>query len=103
MAHIEVPARIEAMGPWEYLRSSYEGFYNQEPFWNSLTESDLVSIASRIGFVEAEQGFQATAADGRAPTAPGAFTPVAAGRMDLSNWFVMSARKPRDAAAGAVA
>lgn len=94
MAHIEVPARIEVMSPWEYLRSSYEGFYNQEPFWNSLTESDLVAVAGEAGFEDAAQGFQRTAADGRAPAQPDAFVPVTAGRMELSNWFAMSARKP---------
>ncbi len=95
MAHIEVPARIEVMGPWEYLRSSYEGFYNQEPFWNGLTEADLVAEAERAGFEAAEQGFQKTAADGRAPAPPAAFVPVAQGRLELTNWFVMSARRPR--------
>jgi ubiquinone/menaquinone biosynthesis C-methylase UbiE len=94
MAHIEVPARIEVMGPWEYLRSSYEGFYNQEPFWNGLTEADLVALAQKTGFVAAAQGFQKTAADGRAAPPPDAFLPLSAGKLDLSNWFVMSACKP---------
>jgi ubiquinone/menaquinone biosynthesis C-methylase UbiE len=94
MAHLEVPARIEIMSPWEYLRSSYEGFYNQEPFWNSVTEADLAAAATAAGFADAAQGFQKTVADGRAPAPGDAFVPVAAGRMELSNWFVMSARKP---------
>lgn len=94
MAHIEVPARIEVMRPWEYLRSAYEGFYNQEPFWNGLTETDLAALAAGAGFVEAAQGFQKTASDGRAPAPADAFVPVAEGRMELSNWFVVSARKP---------
>lgn len=94
MAHIEVPARIEVMSPWEYLRSSYEGFYNQEPFWNSVTEADLAAAATAAGFTDAAQGFQKTVADGRGPAPADAFVPVAAGRMELSNWFVMSARKP---------
>lgn len=94
MGHIEVPARIEVMAPWEYLRSAYEGFYNQEPFWNSLTETDLAGLAREAGFLDAVQGFQKTASDGRAPPQPGAFRPVTAGTMDLGNWFVVSARKP---------
>jgi ubiquinone/menaquinone biosynthesis C-methylase UbiE len=93
MGHIEVPARIEVMSPWEYLRSSYEGYYNQEPFWNSLAETDLVAVATACGFTDAVQGFQKTASDGRAPAPPDAFVPLSAGRLDLTNWFVMSARK----------
>lgn len=96
MAHIEVPARIEVMGPWEYLRSSYEGFYNQEPFWNGLTETDVAALAAQAGFVEAAQGFQKTASNGRAPAPKDSFGPVATGRMELTNWFVVSARKPME-------
>ncbi|MGI9331111.1 MAG: class I SAM-dependent methyltransferase [Gammaproteobacteria bacterium] len=92
MAHIEIPARMEVMSPWEYLRSSYEAFYNQEPFWNGLTEIDLASLAQTAGFTEAAQGFQKTTADGRAGK-PG-FISIADGKMDLTNWFVMSARRP---------
>lgn len=91
MAHIEVPARIEVMSPWEYLRSAYEGFHNQEPFWNGLTAIDLVSIAGDAGFEHARQGFQKTTADGRAGK-PG-FLAITEGKLDLSNWFVMSAVK----------
>jgi ubiquinone/menaquinone biosynthesis C-methylase UbiE len=100
MAHIEVPARIEVMSPWEYLRSSYEGFYNQEPFWNSLTEADLVTVAQQAGFVEAAQGFQKTASNGRAPAPKAAFGPVGTGKMELTNWFAMSARRPVATKAG---
>jgi ubiquinone/menaquinone biosynthesis C-methylase UbiE len=92
MAHIEVPARIEVMSPWDYLRSSYEGFYNQEPFWNGLTETDLAQIADEVGFASVVQGFQKTASSGRAKLPPDAFVPVGKGRLDLSNWFVVSAR-----------
>lgn len=94
MGHIEVPARIEVMAPWEYLRSAYEGFYNQEPFWNGLTEADLAATAREAGFTDAAQGFQKTTGDGRAAQPPDAFRPVAGGKMDLGNWFVVSARKP---------
>ncbi len=93
-AHAEVPARIEVMSPWEQLRSGYEGWYNQEPFWNALTELDVAAIARAAGFAEAAQGFQQTATDGRRDAAVKRFVPVAEGTMDLSNWFVMSARKP---------
>jgi ubiquinone/menaquinone biosynthesis C-methylase UbiE len=92
MAHIEIPARTEIMSCWEYLRSSYEAFYNQEPFWNGLTEIDLAGLAREAGFADAAQGFQQTTADGRAGK-PG-FINIADGKMDLSNWFVMSARRP---------
>jgi ubiquinone/menaquinone biosynthesis C-methylase UbiE len=92
MAHIEVPARVEVMSPWEYLRSAYEGHYNQEPFWNGLTEIDLAAMAYEAGFEQACQGFQKTTADARSDES--SFLPVSAGRLDLSNWFVMSARKP---------
>ena len=91
MAHIEIPARREILSPWEYLRSSYEAFYNQEPFWNGLTEIDLTEMATREGFVDAAQGFQKTTANGRAGTK--GFMPLEAGSMDLGNWFVMSARR----------
>ena len=94
MAHIEVPARAEIMTPWETLRSAYEGHYNQEPFWNALTTTDLAGAATRAGFGEAAQGFQQTASDGRAEADAARFVPVEQGRMDLSNWFVISARKP---------
>ncbi len=50
MAHGEVPARAEVMSPWEYLRSSYEGFYNQEPFWNALTRVRLGRGGRGSGF-----------------------------------------------------
>jgi ubiquinone/menaquinone biosynthesis C-methylase UbiE len=93
-AHVEVPARQEVMRPWEYLRSSYEGFHNQEPFWNALTVYDWVATAKDAGFVDAVQGFQRTMTDGRAQAAPEAFKPVSSGRLDLTNWFAMSARKP---------
>ena len=93
-AHVEVPARIEVMSPWEYLRSSYEGFHNQEPFWNALTGYDWVAAARAAGFTEAVQGFQRSLSDGRAQADPAAFGPVGSGRLDLGNWFAMSARKP---------
>ena len=82
------------MSPWEYLRSSYEGFHNQEPFWNALTGYDWVAAAQAAGFTEAAQGFQRSLSDGRAQADPAAFGPVASGRLDLGNWFAMSARKP---------
>ena len=93
-AHAEVPARVEVMSPWEQLRSGYEGWYNQEPFWNALTELDLAGIAAAAGFTGALQGFQQTATDGRRDAAVKRFTPVAEGKLDLGNWFLMSARKP---------
>jgi ubiquinone/menaquinone biosynthesis C-methylase UbiE len=93
-AHAEVPARVEVMSPWEQLRSGYEGWYNQEPFWNALTELDLAGLAAAAGFGETLQGFQQTATDGRRDAATMRFTPVALGKLDLGNWFVMSARKP---------
>lgn len=93
MAHVEVPARVEVMSPWEYLRSAYEGLYNQEPFWIALTGYDWVAAAQAAGFEQAAQGFQRTVADGaRAGAAD--FLPLAAGRLDLGNWFAMSAVKP---------
>ena len=94
MAHGEVPARAEVMSPWEYLRSSYEGFHNQEPFWNALTEYDWVAAGEAAGFEQAAQGFQKTMANGRAEASAAAFVPIAQGRMDLGNWFAMSAVKP---------
>lgn len=94
MAHIEVPVRIEVMSPWDYLRGSYEGFYNQEPFWNGLAEADLLQVAEEAGFEAVVQGFQKTAPDGRARQPPDSFLPVSKGRLELSNWFVLSARKP---------
>lgn len=93
-AHAEVPARVEVMSPWEQLRSAYEGWYNQEPFWNALTELDVAGVATAAGFAEALQGFQQTATDGRRDAGVKCFVPVAEGTMDLGNWFVMSARKP---------
>jgi ubiquinone/menaquinone biosynthesis C-methylase UbiE len=97
-AHAEVPARVEVMSPWEQLRSGYEGWYNQEPFWNALTELDLAGIATAAGFAEVAQGFQQTATDGRRDAVVKRFVPVAQGTMDLGNWFLMSARKPGGAA-----
>lgn len=94
MAHVEVPARMEVMDPWEQLRSGYEGWYNQEPFWNALTELDLAALATAAGFGDAVQGFQRTATDGRAAADPAGFLPIHAGKLDLSNWFIISARKP---------
>ena len=91
MAHIEVPARIEVLSPWEYLRSSYEAFYNQEPFWNGITEMDLAALGRDTGFADAAQGFQRTTGDGRCGE-PG-FVGIDQGKLDLSNWFVMSARR----------
>lgn len=93
-AHAEVPARVEVMSPWEQLRSGYEGWYNQEPFWNALTGLDVAGIARAAGFVDATQGFQQTATDGRRDAGVKRFVPVEQGTMDLGNWFVMSARKP---------
>jgi ubiquinone/menaquinone biosynthesis C-methylase UbiE len=93
-AHAEVPARVEVMSPWEQLRSGYEGWYNQEPFWNALTGLDVAGIANAAGFVEAAQGFQQTATDGRRDAGVKRFVPVEQGTMDLGNWFLMSARKP---------
>ena len=92
-AHAEVPARVEVMSPWEQLRSGYEGWYNQEPFWNALTELEVAAIATAIGFSEAAQGFQQTATDGRRDARVKRFMPVTEGKLDLGNWFVMSARK----------
>lgn len=97
-AHAEVPARNEVMSPWEQLRSGYEGWYNQEPFWNALTELDVAGIARDVGFADAAQGFQQTASDGRRDAGARRFVPVAQGTMDLGNWFLMSARKPGGAA-----
>ena len=97
-AHAEVPTREEVMSPWEQLRSGYEGWYNQEPFWNALTELDLAGIATAAGFAEVAQGFQQTATDGRRDAVVKRFVPVAQGTMDLGNWFLMSARKPGGAA-----
>ncbi|MEO8224718.1 MAG: methyltransferase domain-containing protein [Gammaproteobacteria bacterium] len=93
-AHAEVPARVEVMSPWEQLRSGYEGWYNQEPFWNALTVLNLAELATAAGFTDAAQGFQQTATDGRRDAGQKRFMPVTDGTMDLGNWFVMSARKP---------
>lgn len=91
-AHIEIPARVEVMKPWDWLRSSYEGLYNQEPFWNGLTGMDLAACARAAGFSDAVQGFQTTTPDGRGGDSR--FLPVHEGRLDLGNWFVVSAFKP---------
>lgn len=93
-AHAEVPARVEVMTPWEQLRSGYEGWYNQEPFWNALTALDVAGIATAAGLADAKQGFQQTATDGRRDATGKRFVPVEQGTMDLGNWFLMSARKP---------
>lgn len=91
MAHLEVPFRRELMTPWMKVRSSREGRYNQEPFWIGVTGADLVGIAQKAHFVEARMGFQATVGSGVG--APAGFVPVAEGKPDLSNWFVVSAVK----------
>ena len=89
MAHLEVPFRQELMSPWTRVMSAREGRYNQEPFWIGLTGADLTGIAERCGFVDARMGFQTTVSSG-VDAQPG-FVPLAAGKSDLSNWFVMSA------------
>lgn len=91
MAHLEVPFRQELMSPWTKVKSAREGRYNQEPFWVGLTGSDLAGIAAEAGFVDAEMGFQTTVGSG-VDAAPG-YVPLAEGKTDLSNWFVMSAVK----------
>ena len=86
------------MSPWEQLRSGYAGWYNQEPFWNALTELDLAGIATAAGFAEVAQGFQQTATDGRRDAVVKRFVPVAQGTMDMGNCFLLAARKPGGAA-----
>ena len=93
MAHLEVPFRQELMSPWTKVKSAREGRYNQEPFWIGLTGSDLAGIAEEAGFAKALMGFQTTVASG-VDAAPG-FVPLEQGKTDLSNWFVISAVKPR--------
>jgi ubiquinone/menaquinone biosynthesis C-methylase UbiE len=92
MAHLEVPFRAELFGPWDYIRSAREGRYNQEPFWIGVTKLDLAAVAEAAGFTEVAMGYQATAANGL--DAPPGFVPLEQGRLDLSNWFVVSGRKP---------
>jgi ubiquinone/menaquinone biosynthesis C-methylase UbiE len=92
MAHLEVPFRAELFGPWDYIRSAREGRYNQEPFWIGVTKLDLAAVAREAGFENVAMGYQATAANGM--DAPPGFAPLAQGKLDLSNWFVVSGVRP---------
>lgn len=92
MAHLEVPFRAELFGYWDYIRSAREGRYNQEPYWIGVTKADLAGIAQETGFRDVAMGYQAAASNGRQVERPD-FRPLDQGRLDLSNWFVVSGRK----------
>jgi ubiquinone/menaquinone biosynthesis C-methylase UbiE len=91
MAHLEVPMRQELMTAWGRLSSNREGRYNQEPYWIGITKADLAALATQCGFTRAVMGYQKTTANGLAASA--GFVPLGQGKLDLSNWFVVSAVK----------
>lgn len=92
MAHLEVPFRAERLGYWDYIRSAREERYNQEPFWVGVTSMDLAAVAGEADFVDVAISYQHSSAAAPA-TGPG-FSPLGEGRMDLSNWFVVSGVRP---------
>lgn len=58
MMHIEVPVRRTES--FDQFLTNWDAVHNNEPFWSTLGEMDLIGPAVRAGFTEAEV-FEATA------------------------------------------
>lgn len=59
MVHLEVPVRYPDMDSLcEQMLRDWQTYYNDEPFWGRVCETDLVALARKTGFVRAVQGYQ---------------------------------------------
>lgn len=52
MLHIEVPVRRS--DPFDQFLTNWDTVHNNEPFWATLGEIDLIAPAVRAGFDESE-------------------------------------------------
>ncbi len=91
MIHLEVPVRYPDMDSLcEQVLRDWQTYYNDEPFWGRVCETDLVALARQTGFVDAVQGYQKQTL---APQRGDLGWPVPPTSRP-GHWYIVSARKP---------
>jgi ubiquinone/menaquinone biosynthesis C-methylase UbiE len=63
MMHAEVP-QYEGLDPFTQFMLDYDTYYNNEPFWGAMHDTDLLELAREVGFA-AENVFTEFVASGR--------------------------------------
>jgi len=66
VVHLEVPVRYPHMpNLMEQVLRDWQTYYNDEPFWGRVCETDLVAALERTGFGEVYEGYQIQTLDPR--------------------------------------
>ncbi len=63
MMHAEVP-QYEGLDVFTQFMLDYDTFYNNEPFWGAMHDTNLLALANEVGF-SPENVFTAFAVSGR--------------------------------------
>lgn len=91
VAHLEVPVRYKDMQSLcEQVLRDFQTYYNDEPFWGKVCETDLVAALVAAGFQGVEEGYQKADLRPRRKGSSG-FSQVPDSRP--GNWYIVSGRK----------
>jgi ubiquinone/menaquinone biosynthesis C-methylase UbiE len=90
VAHLEVPVRYAHMpNLMEQTLRDWQTYYNDEPFWGRVCETDLIGALGNAGFDDVYEGFQKQTIDPRRGAT--GFTKVADSRP--GHWYVAAGTK----------
>ncbi len=66
VAHLEVPVRYADMpNLMEQVLRDWQTYYNDEPFWGRVCETDMVAALAQAGFAKVYEGYQKQTLDPR--------------------------------------
>ncbi len=90
VAHLEVPVRYPDMpNLMEQVLRDWQTYYNDEPFWGQVCQTDLVSALKAAGFKKVYEGYQLQTLDPR--KGEKGFTTVPDSRP--GHWYVATGTK----------
>ncbi|MFP6869455.1 MAG: class I SAM-dependent methyltransferase [Nitrospinota bacterium] len=88
VAHLEVPVRYKDMESLcEQVLRDWQTYYNDEPFWGKVCETDLVAVLEKLGFRDVEAGYQKVTTNPRCRRSS-TFSKVPDSRP--GNWYIVS-------------
>ena len=89
--HLEVPVPYRDLDLWQTLRSNFEVYYNNEPFWRGANMADLGALLANAGFKSVDCGYQDAVPEAVRDAAPGfSHKPGTV----YGSWLIASGRKP---------
>ena len=89
MIHLEVPVRYADLEIVEQVLRDWQTYYNDEPFWGKVCETDLAHLARKAGFKDVRVGYQKQTTNPK----PGVKGFSAKPDSRPGNWYILSAVK----------